>query len=257
MNSTLAHRGPDDEGVWTSADGSVALAQRRLSIIDLSPLGRNPMPWDGGRLWITFNGEIYNFRELRLDLEAAGYRFRSQTDTEAILAAYDRWGVECLDRLVGMFAFAIWDEPKKRLWVVRDRLGKKPLYYADSNGAFRFASELKAIVADPSFERDIDPEAIRFYLRYGYIPSPSTIYRGARKLPPGHFLLVENGRTTVTRYWDPVQHALRIQPKTDADAIRELEDRLSTAVRQRMIADVPLGAFLSGGIGGWVVVGVV
>ncbi len=248
MNATLVHRGPDDEGVWTSADGSVALAQRRLSIIDLSPLGRNPMPWDGGRLWITFNGEIYNFRELRLDLESAGYRFRSQTDTEAILAAYDRWGVECLDRLVGMFAFAIWDEPKKRLWVVRDRLGKKPLYYADSNGAFRFASELKAIVADPSFERDIDPEAIRLYLRYGYVPSPSTIYRDARKLPPGHYLLVENGRTTVTRYWDPVQHALQIQPRSDADAIRELEATLSTAVRQRMIADVPLGAFLSGGI---------
>jgi asparagine synthase (glutamine-hydrolysing) len=248
MISTLAHRGPDDEGVWASADGSVALAQRRLSIIDLSPLGHNPMPWDGGRLWITFNGEIYNFQELRLELEAKGHRFRSQTDTEVILAAYDQWGVDSVQRLVGMFAFALWDEPKRRLWIVRDRLGKKPLYYADSEGSFRFASELKAIVADPTFEPAVDPGAIRQYLRYGYIPSPATIYRDARKLPPGHFLVVENGRTTVTRYWDPVPHALHVQPRTDAAADAEIESRLATAVRQRMIADVPLGAFLSGGI---------
>ncbi|HWF84376.1 MAG TPA: asparagine synthase (glutamine-hydrolyzing) [Vicinamibacterales bacterium] len=248
MIATLVHRGPDDEGVWTSDEGSVALAQRRLSIIDLSPLGHNPMPWDHGRLWITFNGEIYNFRELRLELEAKGHRFRSQTDTEVILAAYDQWGVDAVDRLVGMFAFALWDEPKRRLWIVRDRVGKKPLYYADSNGVLRFASELKAIVADPTFEREVDPDAIRLYLRYGYIPSPSTIYRDARKLPPGHFLIAENGRTTVTRYWDPVEHARQIQPRTDAAADTEIESRLETAVRQRMIADVPLGAFLSGGI---------
>ena len=130
MADTMVHRGPDDAGVWESADGSAALSHRRLSIIDLSPLGRNPMAWDDGRLWITFNGEIYNFRELRKELEQAGYRFRSQTDTEVILAAYDRWGVESIARLVGMFAFAIWDTPRRRLWLVRDRLGKKPLYYA-------------------------------------------------------------------------------------------------------------------------------
>jgi asparagine synthase (glutamine-hydrolysing) len=247
MVSTLAHRGPDDEGVWGAEDGLVALAQRRLSIVDLSPLGHNPMPWDGGRLWITFNGEVYNFLELRRELEAFGHRFRSHTDTEVILAAYDQWGLGCVDRLVGMFAFGIWDAPRRRLWLVRDRLGKKPLYYSDWGGSIRFASELKALVVDPTFSREIDREAVRLYLKYGYVPSPHTVYTRARKLPPAHFLLSEDGRLSVTRYWDPVVFATA--PRwSDADAEAELESRLSVAVRQRMIADVPLGAFLSGGI---------
>jgi len=248
MASTLSHRGPDDEGVWASADGDVALAHRRLSIIDLSPLGRNPMSADEGRLWITFNGEIYNFLELRDELEAAGHRFRSRTDTEVILAAYGRWGVDCLDRFAGMFAFAIWDEPRRRLWLVRDRLGKKPLYYADAGGTLRFASELKGIVADPAVPRGIDADAMRLYLRYGYVPSPYTIYAGVKKLPPAHFLLWENGAVTVRRYWDPVPCALGRPARSDVEAAAELETRLATAVRQRMIADVPLGGFLSGGV---------
>ena len=248
MASTLSHRGPDDSGAWGSDDGTVGLAHRRLSIIDLSPLGHNPMAGNDGRLWITFNGEIYNFLELRRELEAAGHRFRSHTDTEVILAAYSRWGLDCINRLVGMFAFAIWDEPRRRLWVVRDRLGKKPLYYAESRGTLRFASELKAIVADPAVPREIDPDAMRLYLRYGYVPSPHTIYAGVRKLPPAHFLLCENATVSVGRYWDPVPYALDPTSMTDADAEAELTARLTTAVRQRMIADVPLGAFLSGGI---------
>jgi asparagine synthase (glutamine-hydrolysing) len=251
MASTLSHRGPDDAGAWGSDDGTVALAHRRLSIIDLSPLGHNPMSGDDGRLWITFNGEIYNFRELRRELESAGHRFRSQTDTEVLLAAYSRWGLECVDRLVGMFAFAIWDEPRRRLWVVRDRLGKKPLYYSESHGILRFASELKAIVADEGVPREIDADAMRLYLRYGYVPSPHTIYASVRKLPPAHFLICENGSVTVQRYWDPVPYALEGSSRsalTDADAEAELDTRLGVAVRQRMIADVPLGAFLSGGI---------
>ena len=246
MVSALAHRGPDDEGVWESEDGLVALAQRRLSIIDLSPLGHNPMPWDGGRLWITFNGEIYNFLELRRELEAFGHRFRSHTDTEVILAAYDQWGVGCVERLVGMFALALWDSPRRRLWLVRDRLGKKPLYYAEGGGSLRFASELKALVADPTFRRDVDHDAVRLYLKYGYVPSPHTIYANARKLPPAHYLLSEAGRVSITRYWDPV--AFATAPRREADAETELESRLSVAVRQRMISDVPLGAFLSGGV---------
>lgn len=248
MAGSLTHRGPDDAGVWESADGTVALAHRRLSIIDLSPLGRNPMAWDHGRLWITFNGEIYNFLELRQELESAGHRFRSHTDTEVILAAYDQWGIDCVDRLVGMFAFAIWDEPKRRLWLVRDRLGKKPLYYTEAGGTLRFASELKALVADPDVPREINPEAVRLYLRYGYVPSPYTIYSGIHKLSPAHHLICERGRVTIHRYWDPVQHALQSKPRTDAAAEAELESQLATAVRQRMIADVPLGGFLSGGI---------
>lgn len=249
MCDTLAHRGPDDSGTWVSPDGLTALAHRRLSIVDLSPLGRNPMSWDDGRLWITFNGEIYNYLELRAELESAGCRFRSRTDTEVILAAYDRWGLQAVDRLVGMFAFAIWDSRARRLWLVRDRLGKKPLYYAQSAGSLRFASELKGIVADPDVERSIDGEAIALYLRYGYIPSPHTIYSGVSKLPPAHHLVWENGRADIQRYWDPVQYAhARTNWSNDEAAERELESRLQLSVRQRMIADVPLGAFLSGGI---------
>jgi asparagine synthase (glutamine-hydrolysing) len=248
MASTLSHRGPDDAGVWGSENGTVALAHRRLSIIDLSPLGHNPMSGEDGRVWITFNGEIYNFLELRQELETAGCRFRSHSDTEVILAAYARWGLDCVDRFAGMFAFAIWDEPRRRLWVVRDRLGKKPLYYSESRGTLRFASELKAIVADDRVPRDIDADAMRLYLRYGYVPSPHTIYQSVRKLPPAHFLLWENATVSVHRYWDPVPFALDRASTTDADAQAELDIRLATAVRQRMIADVPLGAFLSGGI---------
>jgi asparagine synthase (glutamine-hydrolysing) len=248
MADTLAHRGPDDAGVWESPDHTVALSHRRLSIIDLSPLGRNPMSWDGGRLWITFNGEIYNFLELRQELESAGHRFRSHSDTEVMLAAYDQWGLQCVERFVGMFAFALWDAPKRRLWLVRDRLGKKPLYYSESRGTLRFASELKAIVVDDEVPRDIDADAMRLYLRYGYVPSPHTIYSSVRKLPPAHYLICDNGAVSVRRYWDPVPFALDRPPVTDAEAEAQLETRLATAVGQRMIADVPLGAFLSGGI---------
>src|SRR3954468_5021190 len=248
MADCMTHRGPTESGVWESADGAVALSHRRLSIIDLSPLGRNPMTWDDGRLWITFNGEIYNFLELRQELEAAGCRFRSHTDTEVILAAYDRWGIDCVQRFAGMFAFAIWDAPKRRLWLVRDRVGKKPLYYSEAGGTLRFASELKALAADAGLTGNVDVDAIRMYLRYGYVPSPRTLYAGVHKLPPAHHLICEDGRVSVRRYWDPVEHALAPKPRTDAAAEAELEAQLATAVRQRMIADVPLGAFLSGGI---------
>jgi len=248
MAACLAHRGPDDAGVWESADGRVALAHRRLAIVDLSPLGHNPMPWDNGRLQITFNGEIYNFLELRAELEAAGHRFRSRTDTEVILAAYDQWGLDCIERFAGMFAFALWDEPRRRLWLVRDRLGKKPVYYSEHGGLLRFASELKSIVSDDAFPRELDRESIRLYLRYGYVPSPRTIYVHARKLPPAHQLVWEGGAVRVSRYWDPLAYAAQADRRPSGDIARDLEERLTLAVRQRMIADVPLGAFLSGGI---------
>jgi asparagine synthase (glutamine-hydrolysing) len=249
MCGTLAHRGPDDSDVWSSPDGAVVLGHRRLSILDLSPLGRNPMPWDNGRLRITYNGEVYNFRELRSELEALGYRFRSQTDTEVVLAAYDRWGAQCLDRLAGMFAFAIWDEPRRRLFLARDRFGKKPLYYSLRHGRLSFASELKALLADPAFPRRVDPDAVRLYLRYGYVPSPYSILVDAKKLPPGHYAIFENDRLAIERYWDPV--AVALAPPLDisaAEADAELELRLKDAVAGRLIADVPVGAFLSGGI---------
>src|SRR5678816_1993149 len=207
MAATMRHRGPDDGGEWVSADNTVALSHRRLSIIDLSPLGRNPMSWDGGRLMITFNGEVYNFQELRQELEGKGHRFRSHTDTEVILAAYDEWGLDAVQRLAGMFAFALWDGPRRRLWLVRDRIGKKPLYYADRPGSLTFASELKALLADPGLPHTIDQQALRTYLRYGYVPAPLSIFEGIRKLEPGHYLLVEHGRTSIQRYWDPLAFA--------------------------------------------------
>ena len=165
MADTLEHRGPDDAGSWESPDGVAALAHRRLSIVDLSPLGRNPMLWDNGRLAITYNGEIYNFLELRRELERDGVTFRSHTDTEVILALYDRWGLDCLNHFVGMFAFGLWDSPRRRLWLVRDRLGKKPLYYSTRNGRLSFASELKGLLADEHLPRAIDADALRMYLR--------------------------------------------------------------------------------------------
>jgi asparagine synthase (glutamine-hydrolysing) len=249
MCGTIAHRGPDDADVWSREDGTVVLAHRRLSIIDLSPLGRNPMPWGDGRLRITYNGEIYNFRELRRELELEGCRFRSQTDTEVVLAAYDRWGIRCLDRLAGMFAFAIWDEPRQRLFLARDRFGKKPLYYSLRQRRLSFASELKALLADSTFPRTVDPDALRLYLRFGYVPAPYTIMAEARKLAPAHYAVFENGRLTIEPYWDAVSVALSDPvDMTPSEVDAELESRLKSAVAGRMIADVAVGAFLSGGI---------
>lgn len=259
MNETLRHRGPNDEGVWiagpearggwTHLSGEVGLAQRRLSIIDLSPAGRCPMPNDDETLWITYNGEIYNFRSLRDELESVGFRFRSRTDTEVVLKAYEKWGLECLNRLVGMFAFAIWDARRRRLFLARDRLGKKPLYYGEYAGRLAFASELKALLADPDLPSELDAEALALYLRYGYVPAPYSILRKVRKLPPAHFALWESGKLTVRRYWDPIAIALSERYRgSAADAERELEALLFEAVRGRTISDVPLGASLSGGI---------
>ncbi len=248
MTLTLRHRGPDDAGVLQPGGAPVALGHRRLSIVDLSPLGHNPMPYLNGRYWITFNGEIYNFRALRTELERAGYVFRSQTDTEVIMAAYDRWGVECLQRFVGMFAFALWDASRSELLLARDRLGKKPLYYGEYGGRIAVASELKAIAADPRFPRTVDADAVALYLHYGYIPAPFTIYAHSRKLPPGHYAYVRGEHVDVRRYWDPVPFALRAPTADAASAERQLEDLLRDAVGTRMLADVPVGAFLSGGI---------
>jgi asparagine synthase (glutamine-hydrolysing) len=249
MTETLRHRGPDDAGIWQAPDGTVALGHRRLSIVDLSVLGRNPMTLRRGASWITYNGEVYNYRELRSELQRDGYNFVSETDTEVVLAAYDRWGIECLQRFVGMFAFALWDGSKGRLALARDRLGKKPLYYARYADRFVVASELKAVAADPAFPREIEPSAIPLYLKYGYIPSPATIYRHACKLPPGHYATLTGDDLQVRRYWDPVSIACAGPEAADPpDDFGALDRVLLDAVALRLVADVPVGAFLSGGI---------
>jgi asparagine synthase (glutamine-hydrolysing) len=244
MHSVLAHRGPDDSGVYHA--GPVGLAHRRLAIIDLSPGGHQPMATADGSVWIIYNGEIYNFLELRAKLEADGVRFRSRSDTEVMLALYERRGLEFVNDLRGMFAFALWDARRQRLVLGRDRLGKKPLYYYADDRALVFASEPKGIFADPEVAAAADPVAIHHYLTFGYVPSPRSAFRGVQKLPPAHMLIAEQGRVRTERYWE-----LRYGPKLaigEEKAAERLIDTLREAVRLRLISDVPLGAFLSGGI---------
>jgi asparagine synthase (glutamine-hydrolysing) len=244
MNAVLAHRGPDDAGTYCV--GAIGLAHRRLSIIDLSPAGHQPMSNEDGTIWIVFNGEVYNFQSLRPDLVSRGHRFHSNTDTEVILHLYEDYGTDCLRFLRGMFAFAIWDGPRRQLFLARDRLGKKPLCYQQDAQALRFASEVKAILQDPGVPVRPDPVGISHYLTYGYVPSPGSAFLGVRKLPPGHYLTCRDGRVEVRRYWRLRRDQKR--ERSEEEWCREIVDRLEEAVRLRMISDVPLGAFLSGGI---------
>lgn len=244
MNAALAHRGPDDAGVYCA--GPVGLAHRRLSIIDLSPAGHQPMPNEDETIWIILNGEIYNFLDLREGLIRKGHRFRSRTDTETILHLYEEEGPACVRALRGMFAFAIWDSRTQTMLLARDRVGKKPLYYQLDERGLRFASEIKAILTDPEVKVVPDAEAIHHYLSFGYVPHPATAYHGIRALPPAHVATVRDGRLTIERYWR-LKYGEK-HPGSEADLARELIERLEEAVRIRMISDVPLGAFLSGGI---------
>ena len=252
MTRTLHHRGPDDQGTWTtrsrSGDREIAFGHTRLSILDLSPLGHQPMSSDDGRVTITFNGEIYNFRALRAELAEAGFRFRSECDTEVLIAAYQAWGEAAFARLHGMFAFAIWDAEHDRLVLVRDRLGIKPLYWGLSgDGLLLFGSELRALRAHPGFRTEIDRGALGRYLQHGYVSGDETIYAGTRRLLPGHALVFEGGRVTTRAYWR-LADAEPDVPTDFASAVEGLEQRIGDAVEERLVADVPLGAFLSGGI---------
>ncbi len=240
----LAYRGPDDAGVY--CDGPVGLAHRRLSIIDLTPAGHQPMSNARGDVWITYNGEVYNFLELRAELEREGVLFRSRTDTEVILALYERYGKDCVRRLRGMFAFAIWDGRNRSLFLARDRLGKKPLFYYHDGEKFLFASEPKAILQDSTVPVEVDRSAIHHYLAFGYVPSPLSAFQGFQKLPPAHCALVQDGKMYVERYWD-LSYATKLTLKED-ELCEQILANLREAVRLRMISDVPVGAFLSGGI---------
>jgi len=244
MCQTIVHRGPDDEGIFVK-DG-VGLGMRRLSIIDLAG-GHQPVFNEDGTIWIVFNGEIYNFKQLRQELEARGHHFSTHSDTEVIVHLYEDLGVDCVDKLRGMFAFAIYDESRRRLLLARDRLGIKPLHYALSNGRLLFGSEIKSILeAAPELAAEVNPEALQQYLYFGYIPDPLTAFVGIQKLPPGHVLEFEKGEIRVRQYWDLPQYATHT-PRSEEECLEQLEHKLAEAVRIRMIADVPLGAMLSGG----------
>jgi asparagine synthase (glutamine-hydrolysing) len=247
----MLHRGPDGSGEWWSPDGCVGLGHRRLAVIDLSPAGRQPMTDARGRLWIVFNGEIYNFAELRAELRAHGHVFRSHTDTEVILAAYSEWGIGCIERLNGMFAFALYDTERRQLLMARDRAGEKPLFYALTAHEMRFASELKGLMADPRFSRVIDPDSLDCYLSMGFIPGERCILKGVRKLPPAHALLFDlaSARCRVWRYWRLPEEPADPGPNADAESlVDELETLLADAVRRQLVADVPIGILLSGGV---------
>jgi len=245
MVNVLRHRGPDDSGVWI--DGNAALGQTRLSIIDLSSAGHQPMPNIKKNVWITFNGEIYNYKELRDDLKKRGYIFNSQTDTEVVVNLWMEYGENCVDHLRGMFAIAIWDKQRKCLFLARDRFGQKPLFYADLANRFIFGSEPKAILQDPEFVPEPDLQGIHHYLAYQSVPAPYSAFKGIKKLPPAHCLLFKNRRTIIRRYWK-LSYAQQIKVVDEEELKREIIDRLKESVRIRLMSDVPLGAFLSGGI---------
>jgi asparagine synthase (glutamine-hydrolysing) len=256
MTRPIAHRGPDDSGIWIDEQAGVALGFRRLAIIDLSSHGHQPMRSPSGRYVAVFNGEIYNFKPLRQELEGRGWRFRGHSDTEVMLAAFDQWGVrDALPRFVGMFASAVWDAHRRELLLFRDRLGKKPLYVYQEPGLVTFGSELKALIAGPSFDRTLDRAAVAAYLRYLYVPAPKSIFARTMKLPAAHLLSISDPRLPLPApepYWSlrrAASEGLSAPfPGSAGDAIDELERHIADAVSQRMCADVPLGALLSGGI---------
>src|SRR5215470_7615602 len=243
MCDAIVHRGPDDEGLLTQRN--VGLGMRRLSIIDLAG-GHQPIFNEDRSAWIVFNGEIYNFPELRPELEARGHRFTTHTDTETIVHLYEDMGADCVQKLRGMFAFALWDDRRQSLLIARDRLGKKPLHYALHNGKIYFASEIKAILTVAPELAEVNRAALMQYMYLGYVPDPATAFRNIHKLPPGHLLEFQRGEIRVRKYWDLPQYST-YQPRSEEELLEELEARLAEATRIRLISDVPLGAMLSGG----------
>ena len=252
MNSAIIHRGPDDGGIHIirRPDGVpwVGLANRRLSIIDLSPAGHQPMCNEDGNIWLAYNGEVFNFLDLRPGLQAKGHQFRSQTDTEVLIHLYEEHGIDFLSELNGMFGLALWDQTKQRLLLARDPFGIKPLYYFPlGGGRLAFASEVKSFLAGGLLKPEIDAEALHYYLNFLWVPGPKTLFKGVFKLMPGHCLLWHDGQFEVKRYWDGAPEA-DLHEHPEAELIEELRDILYAAVKRHLISDVPLGVFLSGGL---------
>src|SRR5438309_3084285 len=243
MCQTIVHRGPDDEGIFVK-DG-VGLGMRRLSIIDLAG-GHQPIFNEDRSAWIVFNGEIYNFPELRPELEAHGHHFSTHSDTETIVHLYEDMGADCVQKLRGMFAFALWDDRRQSMLMARDRLGKKPLHYALHNGKLYFASEIKSILSVAPELAEVNRAALMQYMYLGYVPDPATAFSKIHKLPPGHLLEFQRGEVRVSKYWDLPEYGTH-KPMSEEECLEEMEARLADATRIRLISDVPLGAMLSGG----------
>jgi asparagine synthase (glutamine-hydrolysing) len=250
MRDTLAHRGPDHAGSWVAHDRRIGLGHRRLSIIDLSPKAHQPMSTRDGTRWIVLNGEIYNHAALRRELEQLGRRFvTDHSDTEVVLQAYEEWGTDCLQRFRGMFAFALWDTTRRELWLVRDRIGVKPLYYTTCGGRFSFASEIKALLADPRVPRAVNERGFYDYLSFLVVPAPDTMFAGIHKLAGGTWLKVSaTGEMQQHRYWDVWDHTGSLEGESEASVAERLLAELKTSVALRKVSDVPVGVFLSGGI---------
>jgi asparagine synthase (glutamine-hydrolysing) len=254
MTQVQAHRGPDDSGLWDRKfpDGSyIGLGSRRLAILDLSPLGHMPMPNENRTLWITYNGEIYNFAELRRELEAKGHRFVSHTDTEVILHLYEQEGADCVKRLNGMFAFAICDlrSGTPTLFMARDHFGVKPFYYFHQGDRFAFASEIKALLQVPGIDAELDPESLHQYLTFLWVPDPKTMFRRILKLPAGHYAILRDGELRLTQYWDLTFPAAdQTYSRSEDDLVEEIRERFRRSVEAQMVSDVPIGAFLSAGL---------
>lgn len=244
MNDQISHRGPDDFGVHISE--GFGFGHRRLSILDLSSAGHQPMSNEAKNIWLTFNGEIYNFRAIRSELESKGYVFRSQTDSEVIIKGYEEWGINILDKLNGMFAFGLWDERIKSLFLARDRLGIKPLFYYLNDEKIVFGSEIKAILGDTSISRHLDRQAFHNYLSFNYMSAPLTGFQNIRQVMPGEYLKFSKGNVSIQAYWD--LHYREPAKRSDQDYLEEFDSRLKNAVESQLVSDVPFGAFLSGGV---------
>lgn len=248
MIKTVSHRGPDDEGMWTDLDQRIGLAHARLSIIDLSSRGHQPMPNEDKKIWLICNGEIYNYRELWQELEIKGHIFRSRTDSEVLLHLYEEEGSNMLGRLNGIFAFALWDGRRKELFLARDAMGVKPLYYSEFDSGFLFASELKAILVSSEVPRQIDIEAVHQYLTYLWAPAPKTMLKHIKKLPPAHAIIVRGGEIIKEWSWHILPYDGNRLDKSEYEICRELAEKTQKAVDRQLVSDVPVGAFLSGGL---------
>ncbi len=249
MTETLCHRGPDDSDTYIDKDCGIGMGHTRLSIIDLSSKGRQPMSNDAGNITASYNGEIYNYREIREELTQKGHSFTSESDTEVAVKAYEEWGMDCLRRFIGMFALAIWDARSKTLFLARDRAGVKPLYYYKENGLFLFASELKSIMKHPEFPKRTNKSGLSLFFRYGYIRSPHTIFENTFKLEPGHYMSIRKGEVSKHRYWNMADfYNAAPHHGSEREITEELENILVDSFKYRLVSDVPVGLFLSGGV---------